>query len=127
MKLFKLGLFLLLSLNLVVLTSCGDDDENCVAPAVSENIIGTWTVMGSTVEFQSDGTLIDPDGALIEVEINGEIYDQKSYVVNDNTLELTAMPSNGSGSSSADLEIAGNECNKITLSVLGFSVDMNRQ
>lgn len=126
MKLFKLGFFLLLSLNLLVLTSCGDDD-NCVAPAVSENIVGSWTIMGSTVEFQSDGTLIDPDDAIFGTEINGVVYDQKTYVATDTNLEVTAMPSSGSGSASADLDIVGNECDKITFSIIGISVDMNRK
>lgn len=126
MKRFKLGFLLLLSLNLMILTSCGDDDDNCAAPAVSENIVGSWTVLGSTVEFQSDGTLIDPDDALIAAEVNGVVYDQKSYVATDDNLTVTAMPSGGGGSVSGDLEITGNECDKITMSQLGFTIEMSR-
>lgn len=125
MKFIRLTGLFLLTLNAFLLTSCGDDD--CTPPSVSENIVGTWTVLGSTVEFQADGTLIDPDDAIIGVEINGVVYDQKTYVATDSNLEVTAMPSNGSGSSSADFEIAGNECNKITLNVFGVDFAMSRQ
>jgi len=125
MKLLKFGLFLILSLNLLLLSSC-KDDEDCVAPVVSENIVGSWTVLGSTVEFQSDGTLLDPDDAIFGFEVNGVVYDQKTYVATENNLAVTAMPSGGGGTSSVDFEIVGNECDKITISALGFSFDMTR-
>jgi len=69
-------LFLLLSIS----TSCG---EKCTAPDLEENIIGTWrmTITGNMIEFRTDGTLIDPDAALIGGEIGGVVVDQKSFEV----------------------------------------------
>jgi hypothetical protein len=84
-----------------------DKDEDCTAPDLSQNIIGTWSYLSGpegTFEFQSDGTLNDPDGNIFEIEINGQTYDDKSYVVIGDTLRLTAMETNGSGTSQTACE-----------------------
>ncbi len=55
---------------ILAITACKEDE--CVAPDLADNIIGTWKVArdGNSVEFQTDGTLIDPNDALIGAEIN---------------------------------------------------------
>lgn len=130
MNYLKNGLFLLLAFTVLGLSSCSKDDEDCVAPDLAENIIGTWDLelsMGE-VEFQADGTLIDPDDTLFGVEINGVVYSEKTYVVDGTTLSVTAAAPNGGGSSSADFEVTSNECDEIVLDIgFGFSDTMNRK
>ncbi len=110
----KLSVFLFVFV--IGFSSCGDDD--CAAPAISENIIGTWdtTVSSGEVEFKSDGTYIDNNDALLGVEINGVVYDDRTYVVNGDSLVLTVSDPNGSGESSIGFEVTQNECDEIKLS-----------
>ncbi len=107
------------------LTSCKKD---CEAPALAENILGSWTVSWETnsVEFKSNGTLIDPNDALIGGEINGTVLDEKTYsVIGSDSLYLRAE--NGAQFIETTLPISGNECDVITVSILGISGTLNRE
>lgn len=127
MKNFKMGFIMAIAVTTLLITSCKKDD--CVAPDVAENIIGTWKVQfsSSVVEFKTDGTLEDPDDALIGGEINGEALDQKTYVATNDSLFLVAASANTSSSVDVALPIEGNECDKITLELLGINVALNRE
>ncbi|MEZ4884976.1 MAG: hypothetical protein R3E32_09655 [Chitinophagales bacterium] len=120
-----------LTLLLVVIltfSACSKDDE-CEVPALSENIIGTWNpqLSGGEVEFRADGTYIDEDDSLFGFEVNGVVFDDKSYSLDGNTLTLTASPSGGGGSSSVDFEITENNCDEIKLEILGFTETLKRK
>ena len=117
MNYLKNYLFLLTAVTVIGLSSCKKDD--CTAPAISENIIGNWSVtLGSgDVEFKTDGTYVDDDEALFGVEVNGVVYDQRTYVINGTTLTLTVSTPDGSGSSSTEFEVTQNECDEIKLTV----------
>lgn len=127
MTYLKNAFILFAALAVVTLSACSEDD--CTAPDVSTNIIGTWTVTGGTgtVEFKTDGTLIDADSDLIGGEINGEVLDQKSYVATNDSLFLEAASSTSANSVSATLPIEGNECDKITISIIGIQGELLRQ
>jgi len=127
MNFFKNLLLLSLVLGVVGLSSCKDDD--CVAPELAENIVGTWApqLSGGEVEFQADGTFIDPDDALYGVEINGVVYSDKTYSVSGTTLTITVSDPNGSGTSSSDFEITQNECDEIKISFLIISETLKRK
>lgn len=127
MTFFKNLLLFSLVIGALSLSSCKDDD--CVAPDLAENIIGVWEPLlsGGEIEFQADGTFVDPDGNFYAVEINGVDYSDKTYVVNENTITITASDPNGSGSSSADFEVTQNECDEIKISILILSETLNRK
>lgn len=122
MKFFKSILFLL---GIAFLTSCGDDD--CEPPTLAENIVGTWEVVISNedVEFRADGTLIDPNDAIIGGEINGTVLNEKSYTVSGTTVNVRAA--SGSQFVDADLEMSNIECDEMTASVFGIPVQLKRK
>lgn len=127
MKIFNL---LVLASLLAFTTSCDkDDDVDC--NNLSETIVGEWTVTAlgldlGDVEFKSDGTLIDPDGVLIEGEVGGVVFDEKSYTVDGNE-SFTAKAENGGNSAEVEYTVTSLECNEINLSVLGIAATMNRR
>lgn len=118
--------FLLLVLTMLLFSACGRD---CEAPELSENIISTWELQlaGGEVEFQTDGTLIDPDDSLFGAEVNGTVFSDKTYTLDETTLTVTASAPGGGGSSSADFEVTQNECDEIKIDVLGFTETMKRK
>ena len=122
MNILKRSLFLMAMMGVLLISACSEDDD-CTPPDVEENIVGEWSVSttGNVVEFQADGTLIDPEDDLFGV--SGD--DQKSYVINGDELEVTTEFSGGS--SSVTFGIEDNQCDKITISILGTNVDLNRQ
>jgi len=92
---FKALFFRLVILS--ILNGCsGDKEEACVNDTLSNTIVGNWSanVLGSSlgdVEFNSDGTLIDPSGAVISGELMGVPLNEKSYTTNgDNLLIVRA-------------------------------------
>ena len=123
MNFLKNGLFLLAAFTIISFTSCSKDDD-CTAPAIAVNIIGTWdAVLGSgEVEFKTDGTYVDDDEALLGVEVNGIVYDQRTYAISGDTLTLTVADPNGGGESSAEFEVTQNECDEIKLEVDAFGI-----
>lgn len=108
---------------LFVFTACNDDDEDCMPPALSENIVGEWEVSSTNdvVEFQADGTLIDPNDAVIAGSANAE----KTYVASGMTLTVTL--SEGGASFSSEFDVTSNECDEIVVSFVGTEVTFTRQ
>ncbi len=122
---FRIGLILLIPVLLLV-SSCRKDD--CEAPPVGDNVVGTWKVdsESGTVVFQADGTLIDPNDLLIDGEVNGMVLDQKTWmIVPGDYLLLSAQ--NQSTSLESEFYIARNDCNHISLEMFFLTVDLKRK
>ena len=111
---------------LVLFASCQKDD--CEAPPVGENIVGTWQVDGQsgTVVFQADGTLLDPNDLLIDGEVNGMVLDEKTWMLVPGDY-LLLRAENGSTSLESEFYIAGNDCNRISLEIFFVAVDLKRK
>jgi hypothetical protein len=126
MKTLKSTLLIIGAAVAMLASSC----DNCVAPALSENIIGSWTekTSDSQVEFRADGTLDDPDDLLVGGEINGVALTLKSYTVDDASmmLTLTAYAPDSISSISSEVEITSNECDELEFSVLFIPVTLDR-
>lgn len=120
MNFLKQGLAVLIIALFV--TACTQEDNSCTPPAVEQNIVGTWSVTGgiTTVEFQANGTLIDPSSDFIGGEINGDTLSVKTYTVANDTLYTVAASATTSNTLDAQFPITKNECDKITLSVSGL-------
>jgi hypothetical protein len=123
MILLKRSLLLMLLSGLFVFTACNDEDEDCMPPALSENIVGEWQVSTTNdiVEFQADGTLVDPNDAVIAGSANSE----KTYVASGMTLTVTL--SEGGASFSSEFDVTSNECDEIVVSFVGADVTFTRQ
>lgn len=122
----KLKIVFLLSalLSIVMFSACSDDDGNCMASDVPENIIGDWSVSsGGNVEFKVDGTLIDPDNALI----GGAGLDQKSYVATNTSLTVKAQTLSGGSFLETDFDIVSNECDQLVISFVGAEIELDRR
>lgn len=117
--------------------SCAsDDDSNCTAPALEDNLIGTWSGVGKaqgvvfegpeTVVFNTDGTFTDND-ILVSGSANGIPFTMKTWEVTGSTLRVTA--SNGQDFGSSTYEMVENECDFINLEIPGFNafVELSRQ
>ncbi len=131
MNLFKQSLALLMVAVALFTTACATQDQECTPPAVEQNIIGTWTVTGGTaaVEFKANGTFDDPNDDIIGGFINSDTLDVKTYSVANDTLYTTASSSDTSSSNAlnAKFPIDKNECDKITLSIIGIPFILTRQ
>jgi len=129
----KKNVIFLLLVGLIGLSSCSksSDDNSCIAPALSENIIGSWTTdydPDSRAEFKTDGTLIDPNDIIFAGNINGLVLDLKTYSVTNQTVSIMATSSidNSIGSLGAEFVISSNECAEIKFPVLGITVTLTR-
>ncbi len=127
MKILNLLLFASL---LLISAACNKDDDADPCTDLGDTIVGSWslTALGmdlGDVEFKADGTLLDPDDALIGGEVGGVILDEKSYVVNGNT-SFTATAEKGSNSVEVEYDVTAFDCDEITLDVLGIVAKMNR-
>ncbi len=123
MTLLKNSFLLLFACSILFLTSCKDDD--CTAPIIDENIVGTWqeSFSGDEVEFKADGTLIDENDALVGV---GDAS-TKTYAIVGNGIDISATEVGGGSSATFTFSIEGNECDEIKLGVLGFTSTLTRQ
>ena len=121
MKNLKTWSFFLLTLAVLVLSACREDEE-CMAPALSSNVVGEWELLGDEVEFRSDGALIDEGDVLISV---GTDTNAKSWSARGDTLTLDA--SGSSGAASVDLAVVENECDAIAFELFGFNIQMRRK
>lgn len=121
----RIGLFLLIPI-LMLATSCQKDD--CDAPPVGQNIVGTWQVdnQSGSVVFQADGTLLDPNDLLINGEVNGMVLDQKTWMLIPGDY-LLLRAENGSTALESDFFITRNDCNRISLEVFFVAVDLRRK
>lgn len=130
MKIFKLSFLALAFVAFVGLSSCDDEDDTCTPPALSANIVGTWSLdyePGSSVTFNSDGTYNDDAGVLLDI---GDPSPDKTrtYTVDDaaSTFQLTVEDTDGQ-SIFATFTVADNQCDQITLDILGITAVMSRQ
>lgn len=126
---FSLKLFLLSFGMLLILTSCGkDDDISCDLSSIEKTIVGTWIypLTNETVEFKSDGTLVDPQNSTIVGVVSESEPTVKTWQVNTSgNIEVKAT----TGSSSNDAIITINEftCDEIMTTYFGFPRTMERQ
>ncbi|MEP6794869.1 MAG: hypothetical protein ABJB16_11120 [Saprospiraceae bacterium] len=124
-------LFTLLSLALIISSSCKKDD--CVPGNLDTNIIGTWNVKAlgqdlGVVEFHANGTLIDPDDALIGGESGGQILDVKTFEVLSNVLvRVQAENADHSAAIAAEYDITSYTCDDVVMSVFGLEANMSRK
>ena len=123
MTLLKNGFFLVFACSILFLTSCKKDD--CTAPIIEENIVGTWeeSFSGDEVEFKADGTLIDENDALIGVGDSST----KTYAIVGNDMEISATEVGGGSAATFTFTIEGNECDEVKLGVLGFTSTLTRK
>lgn len=130
MNFFKQGLavLVLVIVSALFMTSCTQDSD-CTPPAVSQNIVGSWTVTGglATVEFEANGTLVDPSDDILGGVINNDTLSVKTYSVANDTLYLVAASPTTTQSIDAEFPITKNECDKITLSVIGIPFVLTRE
>lgn len=117
----KLIGFLLISI--LFIASCKKD---CTPPAIAANIIGSWKKGGSEVEFMADGTLLDPENAMILLNISGQQLDRKSYEIDGNILIIKAFANGALAFNRTAYKITKMECDKITLDYLGFKSVLRR-
>ena len=106
-------------------TACKDKkEEECVAPAVEKNIVGTWqaylSVLGDDaigpfpLTFTADGKIIDEDNKLAEISGQDPGDDVTlSWKKTADGIEYTE--SSDFGEISTELEVTTNECNHIVL------------
>lgn len=127
MNLLKQGLALFIIA--LFFNACTQDNNNCTPPLVEQNILGSWFISGgvSGVEFQANGTLIDPDHDLFSGGIiNGDTLSVKTYSISNDTLYVVAASATSTNTRDAQFYIDHNECDKITLSILGLSFNYSR-
>ena len=122
---------LLLSFSmLIMLASCGKDDDldGCDLTSIEKTIVGKWVypLTNETVEFKADGTLIDPQNSTI-----GGVASES-----EPTIKTWQMDANGNvevksvtGSSSTNATIVINEftCDEIMTTFFGFPRTLERQ
>jgi len=126
MNVFSLKGLLLASMCIFIMTACNkDDDSGC--GSLSKNIVGSWSLSydNSQVEFKGDGTFIDAQGAILDVESNGVQLDNKTYAtVGNDTIILSV--SAGTQITSLKLPVTANECEKISIEYAGIGFSLNR-
>ena len=124
-------LFSTLCLLFVVSSSCKKDD--CVPGNLETNIIGTWEVKSigqdlGEVTFHSNGTLTDPDDALIGGEAGGVTLDKKSFTVGSNSVFTVEAADSGSTTSiSFDYDVTSYTCDEIVINSFGFEATLSRK
>lgn len=131
MHVIKQSFALLAVLALLFATSCQPATDDCTPPALGTNIIGKWSAAwktNATIEFKSNGTLSDPSDAIVGGEINGQALTVKTYEINGDSLKVRAeAPNNPAQALTANVKVSENQCDRITLEILGIGVHMNRQ
>lgn len=82
---------LLLGLLFISLFLSCTKEDNCDNTSLATTLIGEWTVSTfgvvlGDVEFLTDGTLIDVDNVLLSDELAGGPVENKTYIVQSDTL-----------------------------------------
>ncbi len=107
------------------ISSCGGD---CEPGTLAETMVGTWSyaLTSDSAEFQADGTLLDPDDIIFSFEVNGVVYDEKTWEIDaDGNLLVTA--STGTLSSNATFDVDGFNCDEVMLRAFGLPLTLVRQ
>jgi len=128
MNFLKQGFAVLMVAVALFMTACTQDSD-CTPPAVETNIVGSWTVTAgtATVEFQANGTLVDPSDDILGGVINGDSLSVKTYSISNDTLYTVAASATTTNSIDVQFPITKNECDKITLSVIGVPFVLTRE
>ncbi|MBK9981826.1 MAG: hypothetical protein IPP15_05275 [Saprospiraceae bacterium] len=120
-----------LCLALIASSSCKKDD--CVPGNLDTNIIGKWSIKAlgqdlGDVEFHANGTLVDPDDALIGAESGGQVLDVKTFEVLSNVLvRVQAENADHSAAIAAEYDITSYTCDNVVMSVFGVEANMSRK
>ena len=112
----------------LVLVACKKDDD-CNEDSLESAIVGDWSLFVDdvdygNVEFESDGTLVDPDSLLINPDGGtGEVFDILTYEVHNNSA-FSAYADNAAMQTQlfVDYDVESFTYDEIVLD--GFSVDV---
>ncbi|MGH1337189.1 MAG: hypothetical protein ACRBFS_13780 [Aureispira sp.] len=123
--------FVAVLFSVLFFTSC-DKDSDCTAPALEQNIIGTWTAdyepSASAFEFKSDGTLSDPSDAVLGGEINGDKLTVKTYqTIGEDSLYVKAASATTTNFLETTFPVTKNDCDKITITIATIPGSFSRQ
>lgn len=117
--------YFLLSATLIFTSACGKDDD-CVAGSLESVIVGEWRVTSNgihdgDVEFQSDGTYIDQDEALV---FNPNQTDMEYFVDSPSQIRIRVHLI-----TPADyiVQIQDFDCDEIHLSSVGLDYTLQRK
>ena len=116
----------------VLLVGCKAKSEECIAPAIDKNLVGTWKavvtedgdVSGTgTLTFNADGTINDPQGIFL-----GSPTSKSTWKVVGGDVEAKFITNSAPISSvSFTFKVKENTCTKIVLDVFGlYSVELTK-
>lgn len=125
------NLFFLLIASMLLITIACDKNKDCDAGQLSTNIVGEWNITFAgvaiaQVEFRANGDLIDPLGLLVPDLIGGVVVDEKTYVVQSNTL-IRLTGSNSMGSVNYDVDVSSYDCDEVVVDVQGTEYTLKRR
>jgi len=128
---FSLKLSLLFLSMLFIFASCGKDDVDdigCDLDSIEKTIVGTWVypLTNETVEFKTDGTLVDPQNSTIGGTVSESEPTLKTWEVNSNG-DIVVKSITGSTSIDATIIINEFTCDEIMTTHFGFPRTMERQ
>ena len=117
---------------IVLLVGCKSKSEDCVAPAIDKNLVGTWKAVviedseesgTGTLTFNADGTINDPGNLFL-----GSPVTKSTWKVIGGDVETTFATSGTSVSSvSFTFKVKENTCTKIVLDVFGlYTVELTK-
>lgn len=129
----KTSLFVLLLV--ATLLSCKDKEEECVAPSIEKNIIGTWKAVHKdgadtygpyNVTFKADGTLTGAAQLLVDEDIDDADLISQTWEVINGALVVTFEEE--TGTVPLTLTVKENTCNKINLNLtlLNSTVELSK-
>ncbi|MDF1696198.1 MAG: hypothetical protein P1U56_10215 [Saprospiraceae bacterium] len=120
MKKLLLGLFIATTL----FASCGSD---CELTELDEIILGEWTLNGSDITFNADGTMDDPDN-VFEAEINGVSLQDKTYTLDGNsTINIKSSSEDPPASLSFSYEVTEYDCDEIKMTAFILTLTLKRK
>lgn len=116
----------------VLFIGCKSKSEECIAPAIDKNLVGTWKavitedgdVSGTgTLTFNADGTINDPQNLFL-----GSPVSKATWKIVGGDVETTFTKAAGSVSYiSFTFKVKENTCTKIVLDVFGlYSVELTK-
>ncbi len=126
---FSLKLSFLSFAILFIFAACGkDDDINCDLSSIEKTIVGQWVypLTNETVEFKSNGILIDPQNSTIGGTVSESEPTQKTWTVNTNG-DVEVKSTTGNASIDATIIINDFTCDEIMTTYFGFPRTMERQ
>lgn len=111
----------------LVLSSCGDDCDN-----LEEVIVGTWgssSLGPDNFSFLADGTLDDPFDVLLEFEVNGILFDDKTWIIDgDDQIVLRAESElDPSQFGELTLDVHSFDCKLMEVTGGGVSVTLDKR